>query len=66
VTDRSHWPVRKRRLHDPEPDDLRHTTPGERMMMVWPITKTVWAFKGEPVGESRLSRHVVRVFRGRR
>jgi hypothetical protein len=65
MTDRSQWPVRLRRLHDPEPDDLRDRTPGERMMMVWPITVTAWAFKGEPVGESRLSRHIVRVLRGR-
>lgn len=67
MTDRSQWPVRLRRLHDPEPDDdLRDVPPGERMAMVWPITVTVWTFMGEPVGESRLSRHIVRALRGGR
>ena len=63
---RSGWTVRKRHLHDAEPDDLSNTSPGERMAMVWPITMTAWAFKGEPVGESRLQRHLVRIHRGRR
>lgn len=66
-TDRSRWPVRQKHLHDPEPDDdLRDLAPGERMAMVWPITVTAWAFMGEPVGESRLQRHTVRIFRGTR
>jgi hypothetical protein len=25
--------------------------------MVWPLTLDAWAFKGEPVAESRLPRH---------
>jgi hypothetical protein len=67
MTDRSQWRVRKADLHDPEPDDdLRHLPPGERMAMVWPITATAWAFMGEPVGESRLQRHTVRILRGGR
>ncbi len=67
MPDRSHWPVRKVRMHDPEPDDeLSHLPPGERMAMVWPITVTAWAFMGEPVGESRLQRRTVRIHRGER
>ncbi|MBA3260240.1 MAG: hypothetical protein H0T68_12350 [Gemmatimonadales bacterium] len=67
MRDRSHWPVRKKQLHDPEPDDdLRDVPPGELMAMVWPITVTTWAFMGEPVGESRLQRHTVSILRGKR
>lgn len=47
-------------------DDLRDTTPEERLEMMWPLAVDAWAFKGEPVGESRLLRHVVRVVRGGR
>jgi hypothetical protein len=60
-------PVRKRHLHDAQQDDdLRDVSPAERMSMVWPLTVTAWAFKGEPVGESRLQRHLVRIQRGKR
>ena len=47
-------------------DDLRSTTAGERLGMMWQLTVDAWAFKGEDVAESRLSRHVVRVIRGKR
>lgn len=66
MIDRSRRQTRRKHLHDPEPDDdLRDVTPGDRMAMVWPITVTAWAFMGEPVGESRLQRHTVRILRGR-
>ncbi len=45
--------------------DLEHTTPAERIAMMWPLAVEAWAFMGEPVGESRLPRHVVRVIRGK-
>ena len=48
----------------PERDYLR-MTPGERMSIVWQLTVDRWAFKGEPLDESRLPRHVVRVIRRR-
>jgi type III restriction enzyme len=65
-TDRSKWPVRVKHLRDAElEDDLRNRSPGERMTMVWPLTVTAWAFKGESVGESRLQRHTVRILRGK-
>lgn len=39
------------------------TTVEERFAMMWQIAQDVWAFKGEPVVEPRLPRHVVRVIR---
>jgi hypothetical protein len=43
--------------------DLRDTTPAERIGMMWQLALDAWAFKGEPVLEPRLPRHVVRVIR---
>jgi hypothetical protein len=44
-------------------DDLRDTTPAERMAMMWQLTLDAWSFKGEPIRESRLPRHVERIER---
>ena len=56
--------TRVRKLTDKESEpDLKHTTPAERIEMVWPLTVDVWSFKGEADVESRLPRHVVRVLR---
>lgn len=44
-------------------NDVASLTPAERMAMVWEITKDAWAFMGKPLDESRLQRHVVRVYR---
>ena len=44
-------------------DDLSKTTPAERLQMMWQLTLDAWAFKGEPVAELRLPRHIVRVLR---
>ena len=46
-------------------DDLQHTTAAERIGMMWQLALDAWAFKGEPVAESRLPRHVTCVERGR-
>ncbi len=43
--------------------DLSKTTPAERLQMMWQLTLDAWAFKGEPVAELRLPRHIVRVLR---
>lgn len=44
--------------------DLRKmTSPAERWAMMWQLTLDAWAFKGEPVAEPGLHRHIVRVFR---
>ena len=46
--------------------DLASSTPEERWEMMWELAKDAWAFKGEPVDESRLQRHIVRVLRRER
>ena len=46
-----------------ETDDLRSTTPAERLEMMWQLTMDAWAFKGEPIAELRLPRHIIRVLR---
>ncbi len=65
--DRSSYPVKKTRLRDaPEASKSpSHTSPEERVMMVWPITMQAWAFKDTNFHESRLCRDVVRTIRGR-
>lgn len=61
-----------RRLEDQSSnDDLADRTPAELISMVWPLTKTAWAFKQAgsnhasdiPDAEQRLQRHIVRVRR---
>jgi hypothetical protein len=44
-------------------DDLESTTPAQRIEMMWQLTLDAWAFKGEPLAELRLPRHIVRVLR---
>jgi len=44
-------------------DDIRSTTPAERLEMMWQLTLDAWAFKGEPVDKLRLPRHIVRILR---
>ena len=62
--DRSSYPVRKRALHDQDdPKDLEGTTAAERVGMMWQLTLDAWAFTGQPIAESRLPRHFVRVLR---
>ena len=46
-----------------ETDDLLKTTPAERLQMMWQLTLDAWAFKGEPIAELRLPRHIVRIQR---
>lgn len=58
--------VRKQRLKEQGKDEeLKETTASEKMAMVWEITKDVWAFVGEKSAESRLSRHIVTIQRGK-
>ena len=54
--------IRKTSLKE-ETDDLKNTTPTERWAMMWQLTLDAWAFKKEPIAESRLQRNIVRVFR---
>ena len=56
--------IRVRKLSEQGAErDLQHTTPAERIGMMWQLTRDAWAFKGEPVDESSFQRHVVRVIR---
>ena len=62
--ERKNYPTRIVRKGEPEQDTyLSQTTAQERLLMMWPLTVQAWAFKGEDIRESRLSRHVVRVSR---
>lgn len=54
--------IRKATLKE-ETDELKNTTPQERWAMMWQLALDAWAFKGEPVAESRLQRNIVRVYR---
>jgi hypothetical protein len=54
--------IRKTSLKE-ETDDLKNTTPAERFGMMWQLTLDAWAFKGEPLAEPRLQRHIVRILR---
>jgi hypothetical protein len=59
--------VRVRKLSDPEDDDLKaRTTPAERIEMMWQLTQDAWTFKGEPIAQPGLHRHIIRVFRRER
>jgi hypothetical protein len=64
MIDRSDWPVRKTTLAEQgEEDDLENLSLGERMALVWPLTVSAWAMRGETIAEQELQRHVVRVER---
>ncbi len=54
--------IRKTSLTE-ETDDLKNTTPQERWAMMWQLALDAWAFKGEPLAESELQRHTIRVYR---
>ncbi len=54
--------IRKTSLKE-ETDDLKNTTAEERWAMMWQIALDAWAFKGEPVAEPGLQRHIIRVYR---
>lgn len=64
---RRSYVVRKSTLSEQDdPTDRANTTAGERLGMMWQLTLDAWAFTGQPLAESRLSRHIVRVLRGER
>jgi hypothetical protein len=47
----------------PPADEVRMLQPAERIAMMWSLAVDAWAFKGEPVGESRLPRHTAHILR---
>jgi hypothetical protein len=44
-------------------EDLRSTTPAQRLEMMWQLALDAWAFKGEPIAETEFRRDVVEVIR---
>jgi hypothetical protein len=70
MTTRSNIWTRKYKMgEEPRVDHVeRALSPGERIALVWEITKNAWAFKepGWDATTSRLRRDVVRVVRSRR
>jgi hypothetical protein len=44
--------------------DMSDRPVAERFEVMWQLALDAWAFKGEPVLEPRLPRHVTRVVRG--
>jgi hypothetical protein len=67
VVDRSRWTVKKYKLgEEPEYDEATmRLTHGERIEMVWEITKNAWAFKDPNFREFEFRRDVARVIRRR-
>lgn len=52
--DRSNMKVQASRLGDePREDDAAAMSPSERVAMVWKLTRTAWAFKGEAASKTR-------------
>lgn len=49
-----------------EDPDIENATPAERLGMMWQLTLDAWDFAGRPLAERRLSRHIIRIRRGRR
>lgn len=41
----------------------RSLTPTQRVDMMWQLTIDAWSFTGERIAESRLPRHIVRIYR---
>lgn len=68
MTDRSQMHVRLRHLHDDQAAEaVADLSPAERLGMMWQLAQDAWTFKGEPErAQSRLQRHLVRVYRGGR
>ncbi len=68
ITDmkRADYPVKLTTLHDDHDDQFRQFTPSERVAMVWPLTVETYSLNGTYDTESRLQRHVVRLFRPQR
>ena len=64
--DNSRGNLRIVRLHGPsarEKPGEEPTTAAQRLEMMWPLALDAWAFKGEPVVEQRLPRHIVHIYR---
>lgn len=55
--------VRVRKLDERDDyNDLKLTTPAQRLAMMWQLTLDAWAFKGEPIADD-FRKDVVHVIR---
>jgi hypothetical protein len=64
-SDRSKLPIRKGRLHDPEPEE-ESVGPEESSRIMHELARTAWAFmRGEDRGHAdpKLQRRIIRVIR---
>ena len=63
--DRSKMPVKVMKMSEQEDaGDIRaYVKPEDRLGVVWQLSKLAYAFKGEPVAEPGLYRHIVRLYR---
>ena len=65
-SDRRGYPVRKVPLAaSDQAGDVSHLSPGQRVEMVWQLTKDAWTLKDGRWDEPRLRRDVGRVIRRR-
>jgi hypothetical protein len=62
---RSECPVKKTTIAASDDHDLSHLTAGQRVEMVWQLTREAWTFKEGRWDEPRLRRDVGRVIRRR-
>lgn len=62
LVDRSNWKAQKLRRGEFPDHELVPGTPGERMMMMWQLTRDAWSFLGL-TDEPTLRRDLVRTFR---
>lgn len=65
--DWSKMTIRVMKMSDPEhAGDIRANVKREdRLGVVWQLSRLAYAFKGEPIAEPRLYRHIVRLHRPR-
>lgn len=47
-------------------DYWKSLSPSERLEMMWQLAIDAWAFTGDQLAESRLPRHIVRIYRRER
>lgn len=60
-SERASWPVNKGRVGERQANPYAHLSPEERVGMVWELTRTTWAFMGQPDVDPTLQRHIARV-----
>lgn len=59
---RRNWPIRVYKLGQEPPDDLSATTTAEeRLAMMWPLARQVWAFTGRPFPSYKRSEMPIRI-----